>query len=80
VTDEVVLTEAADIMAALLEQAGAAGELDLGDSEGDLPFDLMDGLADEADPRAERLRELLRERGWAGWTRLERVPGRPDVG
>jgi DNA-binding transcriptional MerR regulator len=80
VTDEVLLTEAADIMAGLLELAEAAGDLDLGGGEGDLPFDLMDGLADEADPRAERLRELLRERGWTGWTRTERVPGRADVG
>ena len=40
----------------------------------DLPFDLLDALADESDPRVERLRELMRERGWAGWTRWERLP------
>jgi hypothetical protein len=28
----------------------------------------------EAYPRAQRLLNLLRQRGWAGWTRLERLP------
>ena len=34
-------------------------------------------LALEADPRAERMLELMRERGWNGWTRMERLPQRP---
>jgi DNA-binding transcriptional MerR regulator len=73
-----LLVEAADIMAALSEEAVAAGEVDpdTGDPD-DLPFDLLDALADEADPRRERMRELMRERGWTGWTRLERVPEPP---
>jgi DNA-binding transcriptional MerR regulator len=77
--DDPRLAEAADIMASLLEQAWAAGEPGLGQAEQDgLPSDLLDALAVEADPRAEWMMALLRERGWAGWTRLERLPGPPD--
>jgi DNA-binding transcriptional MerR regulator len=76
--DDSRLAEAADLMAALAEQAYAAGLPDLDDVvQDDLPFDLLDGLADEADPRAERLRELMRERGWSGWNRMERLPEPP---
>jgi DNA-binding transcriptional MerR regulator len=72
--DDPRLEEAADIIADLAEQAAAAGELDLGEgTQEDLPFDLLDALADESDPRVERLRDLMRKRGWARWTRLERV-------
>jgi DNA-binding transcriptional MerR regulator len=76
--DDTRLEEAADIMANLAEQAYAAGEVDLGEEAyGDLP-DLLDALAVEYDPRAQRLRDLMRERGWAGWTRLERLAEAPD--
>ena len=34
---------------------------------------LLDALAVEYDPRAVRLQDLMRERGWDGWTRLERL-------
>jgi DNA-binding transcriptional MerR regulator len=69
--------ELADILADLLEQAGTAGE-DLGElARDDLPFDLLDALADESDPRMKRFRELMRERGWARWIRPERVAEPP---
>ncbi|SCE97924.1 MerR family transcriptional regulator [Micromonospora mirobrigensis] len=69
------LPEVADLMVALAEQAEAAGQLDLGEvGDDDLPFDLLDSLTDEYDPRSERLRDLMRERGWNGWNRMERVP------
>jgi DNA-binding transcriptional MerR regulator len=72
--DDPRLEEAADIMAALAEQAYTSGEINLGEvAHDDLPFDLLDALAVESDPRAERLMDLMRERGWAGWTRLERL-------
>src|ERR1700744_2504565 len=72
------LEEAADILADLLERAYAAGESYPAEGErDDLPFDLMDALAVESDPRMERLLTLVRERGWAGWTRLERLGGTP---
>jgi DNA-binding transcriptional MerR regulator len=76
--DDPRLTELADLMAGLLEQAYAAGLTDFGDQAGDkLPFDLLDALAVEYDPRSARLQVMMRERGWAGWTRLERLPEPP---
>jgi DNA-binding transcriptional MerR regulator len=75
--DDPRLQEAADIMAGLLEQAYTPGETNAGD---DLPFDLLDALAVESDPRAERMLDLMRERGWASWTRTrpERLAEPPD--
>jgi DNA-binding transcriptional MerR regulator len=35
---------------------------------------LMDALAFDAVPPARRLAELLRQRGWTGWTQVRRVP------
>jgi DNA-binding transcriptional MerR regulator len=68
--DDSRLQEAADIMAGLLEQAYTPDESDPGAAERDeVPFGLLDALAVESDPRAERLLELMRERGWASWTR-----------
>ncbi|MEU7871856.1 MerR family transcriptional regulator [Dactylosporangium sp. NPDC049140] len=68
------LAEAADIMAAMLEEARSAGEGDPRDTtHDDLPFHLLDALAVESDPRAEWMLDLMRERGWASWTRLERL-------
>src|SRR5262249_35483717 len=71
----------------LAERAYAAGEIDFGDAaHDDLPFDLLDALLVESDPRAQRLFELVRERGWARWTRLDRLerpagpPTRPPWG
>jgi DNA-binding transcriptional MerR regulator len=73
--DESRLEEVADIMAGLLEQAytSAQGNLDVMEND-DLAFDLLDALAVESDPRAERMLDLMRQRGWNGWTRLERLP------
>jgi DNA-binding transcriptional MerR regulator len=66
--------EAADIMVDLLEQASASGELNFGDvAQDDLAFDLLDALAVEFDPRTERMLDLMRERGWTGWNRPERL-------
>jgi DNA-binding transcriptional MerR regulator len=77
--DDPRLEEAADVMASLAEQAYTAGEYDLSEiAHDDLPFDLLDNLAVETDPRAERLIQLMRERGWSGWTRLERLAEPPD--
>ena len=79
--DDPRLQEAADILAGLLEQAYTPGELNPGDAAHDeLPFDLLDALAVESDPRAERMLDLMRERGWASWTRTrpERLAERPD--
>jgi DNA-binding transcriptional MerR regulator len=75
-SDDAQLREAADIVAGLNELAYNAGGIDLGDGTDDLPFDLMDSLAAEADPRVRRLLELMRERGWDGLARLERLGDR----
>lgn len=73
--DDPRLAEAADIMA---EQAHAASQLGLGDEAfDDLPHELLDALAVESDPRVRRLQELLRERGWTGWNRMERLAEPP---
>ena len=70
--------EAADIMVGLLEQASASGELNMGEvARDDLAFDLLDALAVEFDPRTERLLDLMRERGWTGWNRPERLAEPP---
>jgi len=79
VGDDPRLEEAADIMAGLFEQAYTSGEVDFGEmAHDDLQFDLLDAFAVEFDPRAERLLDLMRERGWAGWVRLERLAEPPD--
>ena len=76
-SDDRLLENVADLLTELLEQAEAAGTLDTGVEQDELPFDLLDALANEADPRAGRLRALMRERGWSGWNRPERLPGAP---
>jgi DNA-binding transcriptional MerR regulator len=72
--------ELADILAGLLEQGAAAGEEPGEWTHDDLPYDLLEALADESDPRMVRFRELMRERGWAGWIRAERVAEPPGNG
>ena len=68
--DDPRLEEAADIMAGLLAHAYTSGEIDPGEeAHDDLPFGLLDALAVESDPRAQRMLDLMRERGWASWTR-----------
>ncbi|MFI6780113.1 MerR family transcriptional regulator [Micromonospora sp. NPDC050276] len=76
--DDAGLEEAADLIAGLAEQAYASGQIDLGEvAQDDLPFDLLDALAVEADPRLQRLLDLVRERGWAGLAKLERLAEPP---
>jgi DNA-binding transcriptional MerR regulator len=73
-TNDPLALEAVDIMVELAEQAEAAGELDFGEAgPDDMSFALLDDLADASDKRAERLRDLMRERGWDGWTRMRRL-------
>jgi DNA-binding transcriptional MerR regulator len=79
--DDSRLQEAADILTGLLVQAYTPGEVNSGDvAHDEVPFDLLDVLAVESDPRTERLLALMRERGWASWTktrpeRLAEPPG-----
>ncbi len=72
--DEELLRETADLMSELLEHAAASGELDQQDEHmPDAAFvGLMDSYADASHPVVARLRELIAERGWTGWTRIEK--------
>ena len=76
--EEERLTEVADLMAELADQASASGELDVQTAEmGDDDFvALLDSFASDAHPAVERLQVLLAERGWRGWSRIERAPER----
>ncbi|MEU4245640.1 MerR family transcriptional regulator [Actinoplanes sp. NPDC026619] len=73
-TDDPLVAEVVDIMVEFAEEAEAAGTLEFDEaSRDDTSFALLDDLADVADGRAERLRDLMRERGWDGWTRMRRL-------
>jgi len=77
-SDESRLEEVADLLAGLLERADAAGWTYPGETASDdLPFDLLDALAVESDPRLARLMDLMRERGWDGWIRSKRLAEPP---
>jgi DNA-binding transcriptional MerR regulator len=71
---EQVVQEMADLLVELFEEAAASGQLD----QQDLALDdsafvqLLDSMAD-GHPMVARLRELIAERGWTGWTRVERA-------
>lgn len=72
--DEELLRETADLVSRLNEEASAGGQLDQHNAlvADDAFIHLMDSFADSAHPAVARLRELLAERGWTGWTRFER--------
>jgi DNA-binding transcriptional MerR regulator len=77
--DDPQLVELADKLAAYLTQlADEEGEEYVGDVDIEPSFvTLMDTLAFDTVPSARRLIELLRQRGWTGWTKLKRVPPPP---
>ena len=35
---------------------------------------LVDSFASDSHPMMERLQELMAERGWTGWSRIEKAP------
>jgi hypothetical protein len=37
---------------------------------------LVDAFASESHPLVERLQELMAERGWSGWSRMEKTDDR----
>lgn len=84
---EARLVEAADLLAEMAEKSASSGELDRQNEElADNSFvDLLDTVVLAAGPRVirlqDRLQELMVERGWSGWVKIERVepstaPGR----
>ncbi|MBM0123528.1 MerR family transcriptional regulator [Pimelobacter simplex] len=72
--DERLVHEMADLLVELFEEAAAAGQLEQQDETmDDSAFvQLLDSMAD-GHPMVTRLRQLLAERGWAGWTKVERA-------
>ena len=78
--DDPRLVELADEVAAYLTQlADERGEDYVDDVDLAPPvLELMDTLAFDTVPPARRLIELLEQRGWSGWTKLERVHPTPD--
>ena len=71
---EYLVREMADLLVEMFEDAAASGQLE----QQDLNLDdsafvqLLDSMA-EGHPMVARLQELIAERGWTGWTRVERA-------
>ncbi|MCZ9349180.1 MerR family transcriptional regulator [Streptomyces mutabilis] len=81
--DDSRLVELADKLAAYITQvADEQGEWYVDDTGIEPPFaELLDTHVFDTLPSARRLIELLSERGWTGWTKLERVhPPRGPAG
>ena len=77
--DDPRVVEVADIMERLMIRAEKAGEVGTHGFD-DSFVDLLEATAIDSSPLAERLLEILQERGWRGWTRVERVPAdRPNT-
>lgn len=70
---ENLVREMADLLVEMFEEAAASGRLEQQDlNMDDSAFvQLLDSMA-EAHPMVVQLRQLLAERGWIGWTRIER--------
>ncbi|MEU6741406.1 MerR family transcriptional regulator [Streptosporangium sandarakinum] len=79
--DDPRLIELADRLAAYITRmADERGEDYVDDTDIELPLvKLMDTLAFDTVPSARRLIELLKQRGWTGWTKLERVAPTPSA-
>ena len=73
--DEDRLVAVADLVAEMAEESAQRGELDKQSDEmnDDAFVALLDSFAFDAHPMVERLSELMAERGWTGWSRMERA-------
>jgi DNA-binding transcriptional MerR regulator len=71
--DDPRFVEIADLVERVMIRAVQAGEVG---AEGfdDQFVDLLDSTMVDSSPGAERVLTILEERGWKGWTRIERVP------
>ncbi|MGN8551130.1 UNVERIFIED_CONTAM: MerR family transcriptional regulator [Microbacterium sp. SLM126] len=73
--DDPRVVELADMVEHLRLRAIQNGELEIGGADRPDPFTaLLDAAMTESAPVARRLLAILEERGWRGWTRLERAP------
>ncbi|MGI5157933.1 MerR family transcriptional regulator [Microbispora sp. CA-102843] len=79
--DDPRLVELADKLAGYITcMADERGEDYVDDTDMESPLvRLMDSLAFDTVPPARRLIELLKQRGWTGWTKLERVAPTPGA-
>ncbi|MBA2813839.1 MerR family transcriptional regulator [Streptomyces sp. KM273126] len=68
------IVEIADILERLMIRAVEAGEVGADDGIDDQFVALMDSTMLDSSPGAARVLAILEERGWRGWTRIERVP------
>ena len=70
------IVEIADIMERLFVRAVEAGDVGADSLDGldDSFVDLLDATTMKSSPLAKRLLAILEERGWKGWTRIERAP------
>jgi hypothetical protein len=73
--DDPRLVELADRLSAYITRiADEQGEFSVDDTGIESPLaELLDTLVFDTVPPARRLIELLRQRGWTGWTKLERM-------
>ena len=73
--DEERLNAVADLIAEIAEQAAERGDLDRQNEElnDDAFVALVDSFASDSHPLMERLQELMTERGWSGWSRMQRA-------
>jgi DNA-binding transcriptional MerR regulator len=73
--DEARLNAVADLIAEIAEQAAERGDLDRqrDEMDDDAFVALIDSFASESHPLVLRLQELMAERGWSGWSRMERA-------
>jgi len=71
---EHLVREMADLLVEMFEDAAASGQLEQQDlNMDDSAFvQLLDSMA-QGHPMVTRLQELIAERGWTGWTRIERA-------
>jgi hypothetical protein len=78
IDEEDRLNEVADMLAEQIQESADRGELELQGEEwsDDAFIALLDSFAAEAHPMIERLQELMAERGWTGWTRIDRAETR----
>jgi hypothetical protein len=72
------LNAVADLISEIAEQAAERGDLDRQREEmdDDAFVALIDSFASESHPLMVRLQELMAERGWSGWSRMERADDR----
>jgi DNA-binding transcriptional MerR regulator len=69
------VVEIADLLERRMVRAVEAGEMGGSAASASDPFvELLDAIMVESSPVARRIVVILEQRGWKGWTRIERVP------